>query len=100
MAELHAEIDALLTGSVSDLARIERTLTDGYAHALTIEAENWRLEKQIAEVTHGIDRGDAAALVRELSTLTRRRDGNADALTRLRARLADLRRHLDGVRSR
>ena len=42
MTELFAQIDALLGTSARDLDEIERTLTDGYAQALSLEAEQWR----------------------------------------------------------
>ena len=32
------------------LERVDATLTDGYAHALQLEAERWRIERRIAEV--------------------------------------------------
>jgi hypothetical protein len=34
------------------LARLEEALTDGYAHALALEAERLRLERRISEVAH------------------------------------------------
>lgn len=81
-----------------NLAQLERTLTDGYAEALELEAERSRLERQIAEVTQGIEEGDPAENARTLASLHRRLDGTAGALTKLRARLADLRRHASGIR--
>ena len=98
MEKLFGQIDALIGTSVRDLDEIERTLTDGYAHALSLEAEQWRIEKRIQEVAQGIQRGDTAKKARELSTLAKRLDGNADDLSALRSRLATLRRHADDVR--
>ncbi len=98
MADLFDRIHGLTRRPAGDLDQIERTLTDGYAHALTIEAENMRLGRQIAEVTQGLQRGDTIRKARELSTLARRLDGNTGDLERLRAALADLRRHADTVR--
>jgi hypothetical protein len=92
------QIQAVLAASTHDLDEIERTLTDGYAHALSLEAEKWRLEKRMAEVTSGIQRGDTVKKARELAALSKKLDGNAGDLTMLRAKLADLRRHADGVR--
>lgn len=98
MTELLDQIRVLISDAASDLDQIERTLTDGYAHALNLEAENWRLEKRMTELTQGIQRGDVARKARELSDLARRRDTNGDDLSRLRGLLGDLRRHADGVR--
>ena len=98
MTALFDKISALTRTAGPDLDHIERTLTDGYAHALNLEAERWRLEKRIAKVAQGIDRGDTSKKAHELSTLARRLDGNAGELTKLRALLSDLRRRADEVR--
>jgi hypothetical protein len=93
------EISALLAAEGADgPARLERTLTDGYAHALSLEAERWRLEKRMTLVAREIGDGDQATKVRELSSLSQSLDVNAEHLERLRALLASLRRHADGVR--
>jgi hypothetical protein len=98
MTELIDEINALMRTSTRDLTAIERTLTDGYAQALSLEAEKWRIEKRISEVAQTLQRGDTAKKARELSTLAKRLDGNAADLARLRALLSQLRAHADGVR--
>lgn len=98
MTELYEQIRVLMSGRTRDLEEIERTLTDGYAQALSLEAEKWRLEKRIAEVAHELQWGDTAAKARELSVLAKRVEGSAGDLTRLRAVLAELRRHADAVR--
>src|SRR3954451_3136029 len=98
MTELLEEINALMRTSTRDLNAIERTLTDGYAQALSLEAEKWRIEKRIAEVAQGLQRGDTAKKTRELSALAKRLDGNAADLTQLRGLLSRLRAHADGVR--
>jgi len=98
MTELLEQISALIAESGCDRERIDRTLTDGYAYALSLEGENWRLEKRIGELAHGLQRGDTAGKAKELSTLTRRLDGNAGELVLLRRRLGELRRHADTVR--
>jgi hypothetical protein len=85
MTELFDQIDALLSSSVHDLDRIERTLTDGYAYALSLEAERWRLEKRLTLVAREIGDGDRATKVRELSSLSQTLDVNAEDLGRLRA---------------
>ena len=39
MEELLGQIDSLIGTATRDIDQIERTLTDGYAHALSLEAE-------------------------------------------------------------
>jgi chromosome segregation ATPase len=98
ITELIDRIAALIAGSERDLDSIERTLTDGYAHALSLEAERQRLERRLAEVAQDVHTGGAAA-TRELSQLAVRLDGNAGELERLRGRLSELRRHADEIRA-
>jgi len=98
MEQLFDQIDGLIGTAARDLDEIERTLTDGYAHALSLEAEQWRIERRIQEVAQGIQRGDTAEKARELTTLAEKLDGNAVDLTELRSRLTSLRRHADDVR--
>jgi hypothetical protein len=97
MTELLDKIHALIDTS-GDLVQIEETLTDGYAYALSLDAERWRLEKRISEGAQDLQHGDLAENAVELSTLARRLGGNADDLAELRTLLADLRRHADDVR--
>jgi predicted nucleic acid-binding Zn-ribbon protein len=98
MTELLEKISALITAPTRDLETIERTLTDGYAHALSLEAEKWRLEKRINEVAQSLQRGDTAKKARELCLLAQRVEGSIGDLTTLRALLADLRRHAEAAR--
>jgi predicted nucleic acid-binding Zn-ribbon protein len=98
MTELLEKINALISAPTRDLDTIERTLTDGYAHALSLEAEKWRLEKRINEVAQSLQRGDTAKKARELETLAKRVEGSVGDLTTLRSLLTDLRRHADAVR--
>jgi predicted nucleic acid-binding Zn-ribbon protein len=98
MTELLEQINALISAPTRDLEAIERTLTDGYAHALSLEAEKWRLEKRINEVAQGLQRGDTAKKARELATLAHRVEGSVGDLTALRSLLAELRRHAEAVR--
>jgi hypothetical protein len=83
------EIAALLAAAESrdDPVRLERTLTDGYARALSLEAERLRLERQIRAPTD-------AARRRELASLERQLDALRDQLDLLR------RRHSLAVRAR
>ncbi|MFL5953049.1 MAG: hypothetical protein ACJ76I_02955 [Gaiellaceae bacterium] len=98
MIDLLEKINVLMRGSTRDLDAIERTLTDGYAHALFLEAEKWRLERRISEVTQSLQSGDTATKARELSALAKRLDGNAGDLVQLRGVLSELRRRADDVR--
>jgi hypothetical protein len=98
MVDVLQKIQAMLTAKSRDLDSIERTLTDGYAHALSLEAEKWRLERRLTQVAQGIEGGDTQAKTRELSSLAERLDGNQGELETLRGVLADLRRHADGLR--
>ena len=98
MTELLTQIQSLIDSENRDLDQLERTLTDGYAHALLLETEKWRLEKRIAQVTQGIECGDLATKAQELSALAKRLDGSVGDLSTLRSLLGELRRHADGVR--
>ena len=98
MTELLEQISALISEPEGDLDTIERTLTDGYAHAMSLEAEAWRLGKRIREVAQGLQRGDTMKKAQEISALAERVEGSAGDLATLRALLADLRRHADDVR--
>jgi chromosome segregation ATPase len=98
MTELLQTIQTMISSDTDDLDQIERTLTDGYAEALHLEAERSRLERQIALMTQEIDRGDTAENARELAVLARRLDSSAGALAKLRAVLGDLRRHASSIR--
>jgi chromosome segregation ATPase len=98
MTELLERINALISEPTRDLDTIERTLTDGYAQALSLEAEKWRLEKQINEVAQSLEGGDTAEKARELAALANRVERSVGDLLALRSVLADLRRHADAVR--
>ena len=97
MADLFDTINALIA-SPADLPTIERTLTDGYAHALALEGASRRIERRISEITRGLGGGDATTQVDELAALSRRLDATTADLGRLREVLATLRRVADGVR--
>jgi hypothetical protein len=98
MTELFDRITTLIDESERDLDRIERTLTDGYAHALSLEGERLRLERRLSELARELGGGDTTTKTDELSSVARRLDGNAGDLTRLRSALAELRRHAAAVR--
>ena len=98
VTELLQQISDLISGSDRDLDRIERTLTDGYAYALALEAERWRLEKRLAAAAQELPAGDLEGKGAELTSVSQRLDHNADELSSLRGRLAELRRYADSVR--
>jgi len=92
---VHDEIAELLHLPVSgrgapSLARLEDTLTEGYAHALALEGERLRLERRLGEVAR--DAGEVAAhgLAEELAALSERLTGADRELVRLRALLGSL----------
>ena len=94
-AALYERIDALLAaagdGPAPILAHFERTLTDGYAWALSLEAERWRLERRIGEVAAELHDGNKELKAEELAVLSRRHASAGAELTDLRARLTALR---------
>lgn len=98
MTELYEHISALISRDAGDLDEIERTLTDGYAHALQLEADKFRLEKRIGEVAQRLHGGDTTDKVREIAALAKRVDVTIGELTDLRSLLSDLRRHAESVR--
>jgi ABC-type phosphate transport system auxiliary subunit len=81
------------------LERVERLLTDGYAQALSLEAERWRLERRIGQVAGDLTTGDLERKTQELSSLTTRLRSTQCDLLDLRNRLASLRDHAAGVRA-
>jgi hypothetical protein len=89
---IFAEIEALLADREhAPLDRLEHTLTSGYAAALALEGEHWRLERQIAEVAalvRGRSDGDRAEEIADLARMLAVAEAD---LTRLRALLGTLR---------
>jgi hypothetical protein len=83
------EITSLLEAPTSrdDPAVIERTLTDGYARALNLEAEKWRLQKQMGEMSAAADRDSS----KELVSLAKKLEAQDGSLAQLRALLVRLR---------
>ena len=97
------ELDAIIAGpparDEAARARFERTLTDGYARALSLEAERRRLQKQIGTLTATVGSGDADAR-RELTALLRQVKRQEGDLGTLRDQLGRLRRrHSSAVRA-
>ncbi len=73
---------------------LEHTLTDGYAHALALEGERLRIERQIAASMEGIRRGDLPA---GLPALAERLAANERDLARLRPLLRTLHRRVESI---
>ena len=78
------------------LARMEHTLTDGYAYAFALEGECRRIEKQIGELSGRIESADQAIELRGLAERRARAEGE---LERVRALLRPLRERAVLVRS-
>ena len=102
--ELLEQIDELLAephseGEPATLARLERTLTDGYAYALALESERWRLEQRLSELAGELHEGDQDEKSQELAQISRRLSSNGTALEGLRSTLARLRNHATNMRS-
>ncbi|MDQ3890285.1 MAG: hypothetical protein M3312_07000 [Actinomycetota bacterium] len=77
------------------LAEIEHTLTDGYARALALEGESWRIQKRIGELAAKIESSEQAGELRRLGERLARATGE---LAGLRASLEILRRRAEAVR--
>ena len=100
---LLAQIEELLDAPAPDdstaasaTTRFERTLTEGYAHALALEAERWRLHRRLGEAAANVDSNGEG--VKEISRLaTRLAEADAE-LGRLRDRLEALRRRAQDLR--
>jgi hypothetical protein len=83
---MQQQIEELLNADAPLLARVEDTLTEGYARALAIEAERWRLERRIGEVARE-GGGTSGEELRTLGTELTRADGE---LVELRSLLGTL----------
>jgi hypothetical protein len=91
------QIEELLSAPASgasapSLAHMEDALTHGYAQALALEAERWRLERRLGEVarTVGGPEPDVPSLVDEASRLAKRLASTDGELTTLRTMLRSL----------
>jgi hypothetical protein len=78
---------------------IEDTLTAGYARALALEAERWRLERRIAEVAVELGGKPPDDERDELTKLGQRLSSADGDLTMLRQLLASLRSRANEVRA-
>ncbi len=80
------------------LARLEDILTEGYALALALEAERWRLERRLGEVARSVEGGDGSSFVEELASLAKRLTSADGELTSLRSLLGSLHERTRSVR--
>jgi hypothetical protein len=85
-------------GDAPTLARVEDTLTAGYARAMALEAERWRLERRVAEIASEIE-SEVEIHSSEVKTLVRRMEGATVDLANLRALLGLLRQRAAEIRS-
>jgi hypothetical protein len=83
---MQQQIEELLSADAPTLARMEDTLTEGYARALALEAERWRLERRIGEVARE-GRTDIGEELKSLGTRLTLADGE---LSKLRSLLGTL----------
>jgi chromosome segregation ATPase len=98
------QIDELLASPSSSeepamLARLERTLTDGYAHAHALEAERWRLERRMSELAAELHEGNRELKAQELAQVSHRLSMNSVQLEHLRGTLSQLRDRATVVRA-
>ena len=78
------------------LATLEEKLTDGYAEALALEAERWRIERRLGEVARGA--GEPLG-ERERELLAQRLSAADGELVRLRTLLRSLQERARARRS-
>jgi|SRR5918911_491446 hypothetical protein len=88
---LEALLAALERGDDPGRARLEHTLTDGYACALALDAECARLERSIGELAAELDGDSTEQQAHELSRTARRLGNSKRELVALRRLLASLR---------
>ena len=98
LSQIHTLI-ATPNGDAAALAQMEDTLTVGYARALALEAERWRLERQIGEVASRLAYDGDTGAADDLAALARRMSDTDVEVVRLRTALASLRDRASEVRS-
>ena len=103
-AMIHDDIRSLLeapsTGDdAPSLHHIEHTLTEGYARALALEAERWRVERQLADVAARLGDEVTDEDASELARLGQRLSSTDGDLNKLRTLLVALRTRADEVRT-
>jgi hypothetical protein len=83
------------------LAHLEHTLATGYARALALEAERWRLERRLGEVASAMAHSEdpAGAKADEIVSLARCMSAATTDLSTLRGVLSTLRDRAASVRA-
>ena len=99
VSTLIARIDSLLENpsdadNADVRAHMELTLTDGYAAALALEAEHWRLQRRIGAIAAELADGRKKARTKELASLARRLTAAQEELESLREILSSLRERI------
>ena len=90
--EIQQLLDAPRSGTdAPPLDTLEHTLTSGYARALALEAERWRLERRLGEVAATLAGEKSDLGTQELIGLAKRLSNADGELTRLRSLLGSLR---------
>ena len=98
-SDIFAEIEALLSErGKPGLEQLEDTLTSGYAAALALEAERWRIERRISEVAALLGEGKRGG-TKEIVKLAERLNAADADLARRRGMLSTLRDRADAVRA-
>ena len=95
--ELDALIEAPPATDSASRARLERTLTDGYASAMSLEAERLKLERRIGAVAAQVSVRNRGAKTEELAALSTQLTATSGELERLRERLVKLRRRVSAA---
>ena len=95
--DLLAAPDPMEAGAFLD--RVDDTLTSGYAQALALEAERWRVERRIAEVLAELAAESSDTRIAELSTLVQKRTTTEEHIVALRTLLASLRARRSEIRA-
>jgi tRNA C32,U32 (ribose-2'-O)-methylase TrmJ len=101
LEQIEELLSAPATGtSAPTLAHMEDTLTEGYAQALALEAERWRIERRLGEVVRTVTGPDpdVPSLSEELSRLATRLSSADGELTTLRQLLGSLHERARSVR--
>jgi hypothetical protein len=98
---IFAEIEALLNGGAAEASveELEHSLTAGYAAALQIEGERWRLERRIKHAAALLGDDAARTTAQEIAGLARRLSSADADLSRLRDMLGTLREQTAAARA-
>ena len=96
---MQEQIEELLSADAPTLARMEDTLTEGYARALALEAERWRLERRLGEVARTVEGPNVSSFADELTALAKGLTHADSELKQLRTLLGSLHERTRSARS-